>query len=69
MTSLHIACSTGHVVGAEALVLNGADPTAANTEGTTCWDLAAMCIGEMVHTLERVAARQGRGATGLGRLI
>ena len=69
MTPLHIACSTGHVSGAEALMLSGADPTVANKEGTTCWDLAAKCSDEMVQTLERVAARQGSGATGLGRLI
>ena len=69
MTLLHIACSTGHVAGAEALMLCCADPTVANKEGTTCWDLAAMCSDEMVQTLERVAARQGRGATGLGRPI
>ena len=69
MTPLHIACSTGHVAGAEALMLSGADPTVANKEGTTCWDLASKCSDEMVQTLERVAARQGRGATGLGRLI
>ena len=69
MTPLHIACSTGHVAGAEALMLSGADPTVANKEGTTCWDLAAMRSDEKVQTLERVAARHGKGATGLGRLI
>ena len=69
MTPLHIACSTGHVAGSEALMLSGADPTKANKEGTTCYDLAEMCSDEMVQTLERVAARQGKGATGLGRPI
>ena len=67
MTPLHIACSTAHFVGADALMLSGADPTKANKVGTTCWDLAAECSDEMVAVLELVAARQGRGATGLGR--
>ena len=44
-------------------MLCGADPTVANKEGTTCWDLAAMCSDEMVQTFERVAARQGKGTT------
>lgn len=69
MTPLHIACSTGFLVGVEALLLSGADPTKANKEGTTCYDLAAKCSDEMVQTLERVAAHAGAGATGKGRLI
>ena len=69
MTPLHIACSTGHIAGVEALMLCGADPTVANKEDTTCWDLASMSSDEVVQTLERVAARQGTGATGLGRPI
>ena len=69
MTPLHIACSTAHVDAAEALMLCGADPTVANKEGTTCWDLASMCSDEMVHAMYRVSSRPGKGATGIGRFI
>ena len=69
MTPLHIACSTAHVDGAEALILCGADPSAASKEGTTCYDLAKMCSDEMAQTLEWVAARRGEGTTGSDRFI
>ena len=69
MRPMHIACSTAHITGAEALMLCGADPAAANPEGTTCDDIAALCSDEMVQTLKWVAARRGEGTAGSGRLI
>ena len=69
MTPLMVACASGHQAGAEALMLCGADPAKKNGDGATCWDLAKRCSNEMVLTLETVAARKGKGATGRGWLI
>jgi len=69
MTPLMMACASGHVKGAHALLCCGADPTKANLEGTTCWDLARMNSRAMVEVLEDVASGKGKGATGTGRFI
>ena len=69
MTPLMAACASGHLAGAEALILCGAHPAKRNLDGTTCWDLAKQCSNEMVQTLQTVAAQKGKGTTGRGRLL
>ena len=69
MTPLMMACASGHLDAAHALMTCGADPTAANRDGTTCWDLARKNSSAMVHVLEDVGAAMGKGTTGDGRFI
>ena len=69
MTPLMVACSTGHLDAAHALMVCGADPQKANRDGATCWDLARMNSMAMVKVLEDVGGSRGKGATGLARFI
>ena len=69
MTPLMMACASGHLAAAHALMSCGADPRKANREGTTCWDLARKNSRAMVEVLEDVGSVKGKGATGNARLI
>jgi len=69
MTPLMMACASGHIAAAHALMACGADPTTQNLEGTSCHDLARRNSRAMVRALEEVGSQQGKGATGSARLI
>ena len=65
---LCIAASTGNLNVVYALLVNGANPQACNTEGTTAKDCATVCRSEIVWALDNVGAPKGKGVDGKGRL-
>ena len=65
---LMVAANTGSLKLCEALILNGADATARNNEGTSVHD-AARSNKIVQEALHQAGARKGEGTTSEGRLL
>lgn len=68
MTPLMTAINTAHKAAADVLLMHGADPYKANSEGTTCYDMA-WHNRKLRDWVSQIGVGQGTGVSGSGRFF